>query len=166
MRKFIEWIFLLAIIIVLSFVSGKIIDNNSLLSKNTRYLEELLTDEDSFTEDYGEGNVKDLIKLNYDKVFVFGPYESVENMEEKIGFKSSKLIQGVSEGTNNILFVKDNKEVEYLFGYPINSGYYIDIPIGDYTKAEIDKMTYIMEKRDIGNSSGDPKTHNYYEFRD
>lgn len=166
MRKFIEWLFLLVIIIAVAFVARKIIDNNSLLSKNTRYLEELLTDENNFTEGAKEGSVKDLIKLNYDKVFVFGPYESVEVMEEKIGFKSSKLIQGLSEGTNNILFVKDNKEIAYLFGHPSNSGYYIDIPTGDYTKLEIDKMTYTMEGRDLGNSSGAPKTYIYYKFKD
>lgn len=164
MRKLIEWLFLFVIIFMVALVSRKIFDNNSLLSKNTRYLEGILTDENNLTEDGSEGNVKDLIKLDYDKMYVFGPYEPVEDMEQKIGLKTSKLRTGVSEGTNNILLVKDNKEIVYLSGYPSSSGYYIDIPTGEYSKSEIDKMNYTIEKRGVRNSSGVEQTYIYYKF--
>ncbi|MGF7058472.1 hypothetical protein [Brassicibacter mesophilus] len=57
--------------------------------------------------------------------------------------------------------MKDNKPVAYLFGF---SNYYINIPTGEYTKSEIDKMKYTFEERELGNSAGTPETYMYYEF--
>ena len=72
--------------------------------------------------------------------------------------------QGVSEGMLKILFVKDNRAIAYLYGYPSNIGYYINIQSGEYNKADIDYMTYIVEEREAGNSSGSPRTYMHYEF--
>src|SRR5699024_5093033 len=99
-----------------------------------------------------------------DKLYVFEPYQSIEEMERQIGFKHHKLKQGVSEGMLNILFVKDNRAIAYLYGYPSNTGYYINIQSGEYNEADIDDMTYTVEEREVGNSSGSPRTYMYYEF--
>ncbi len=99
-------------------------------------------------------------------MYVFEPYQSIEEMEKQIGFKHYKLKQGVSEGMLNILFVKDNRATAYLYGYPSNIGYYINIQSGEYNKADIDDMAYTVEEREVGNSSGSPKAYMYYEFID
>jgi len=76
------------------------------------------------------------------------------------------LKQGLNEGVNNILFVKDNKPVAYLFGYASNTGYLINIPSSEYTKAQVEAMTYKAETREVGNSYGTPKTYVNYQFID
>jgi hypothetical protein len=50
----------------------------------------------------------------------------------------------------------------YLFGYPSNIGYYIDIPVDTYTKSQVDNMTFTMEVKEVGNSAGTPKTYRHY----
>jgi hypothetical protein len=52
----------------------------------------------------------------------------------------------------------------YLFGCPSNIGYYIDIPVGTYTKSQIDKMTFTMDVKEIVNSAGAPKAYRYFKF--
>ena len=160
-----KWLFLVTIVFTVALFSRSIMGNNALVKKQTKSLEKILTKEIEFDKDSTEGKVKDLILLDYDKMYVFGPYEPVDKMEKQIGFKFSALKQGISEGTNNILFIKKNKEVAYLFGYPSNSGYYIDIETGEYTKDQVDKMTYLIKKGEVGNSSGPEQKYNYYEFR-
>jgi hypothetical protein len=165
MKELRKWLFLITIVFMVALFSRSIMGNNALVKKQTKSLEKTLTKEIEFDKDGTEGKVEELINLDYDKMYVFGPYESVEEMEKQIGFKSSALKQGVSEGTNNILFIKKNKEVAYLFGYPSNSGYYIDIPTGEYTREQLDKMAYLVKESQVENFSGPEQKYNYYEFR-
>jgi len=160
LKKFLKLTFSVIVIIVVLAMFVKLIDYNSLVSKNTRYLEKNLSENVKITN----GNVKDFITFDYDKMYVFEPYQSIEEMERQIGFKYHKLKQGVSEGMLNILFVKDNRAIAYLYGYPSNIGYYINIQSGEYNKADIDYMTYTVEEREFGNSSGSPRTYMHYEF--
>lgn len=162
MKRLIKLTCWVIVIIVVLAIFIKVIDYNSLVSKNTRYLEQILSEGIKGTN----GNVKDLITLDYDKKYVFESYQSVEEMEKQISFKYHKLRQGVSEGMCNILFVKDNRAIAYLYGYPSNTGYYINIPSGEYTKSQINDTIYTMEERKVGNSTGTPKTYMYYEFVD
>lgn len=164
MKKVIIWISLIIGIVLVFVIATKIVDYNSLASKNSRYLEQMLSD--NSVKNSIHGNVKNLLNLDYDKMYVFEPYQSLDKMEKQIGFKYSKLKEGLSEGSNNILFVKDNRVVAYLFGYSSNTGYFIKIPSGEYTKIQLDKMTYKMEKREVGNSYGTPKRYVNYEFID
>lgn len=166
LKKSIKWFCLIIGLIIVFKITTNMVSYNSLSSKNTRYLEQILSEDITSGKDSANGNVKDLIALDYDKMHVFGPYQPVEEMEKQIGFKYSKLKQGLSEGMNNILFVKDNSVAAYLFGYPSNTGYYINIPIGEYNKEQIDNMAYIMEERQVGNSAGTPKIYMFYEFID
>ena len=61
-------------------------------------------------------------------------------MEKQIGFKSRVLQETVNENMINILFVKDDSPVAYLYGYGSNNGYYssnIDLIVTndkDFTK--------------------------------
>ena len=157
-----RWIGLVIAIVVVSVISINIVNYNSLASKNIRNLERILSENINNVN----GNVKNLITIDYDKMYVFQPYQSLDEMERQIGFPYSKLKQGLNEGVNNILFVKDKEPVAYLFGGSSNTGYFINIPSGEYTKAQIEDMTYKAETREVGNSYGTPKTYVNYQFID
>lgn len=163
MRKSIKWIFVFLLIVIIIGMVAKLLDYNSLSSKNTRLLDKVLTEDIKPKDHNNTGNVKDLITIDYDNVYVFGPYEPIEEMEKQMGFKYIKLKQASSEGWMNIVFVKESKVVAYLYGFDL---YYIDIPKGVYSKDEINHMTYYVEERELGNSSGTPKKYMYYEFKD
>lgn len=158
MRQIVKWIGLIMVVIVVLMTAIKLIDYNSLVNQNTRQIEQ------SFTQNTENGNARNLFSFSYDKMYVFEPYQPLNKMEKQIGFRYSKLREGLSEGITNILFVKDNKAVAYLFGYSANIGFDINLPSGEYTKAQIDNMTYEVEKREVGNSYGTPKTYMLFKF--
>ena len=62
------------------------------------------------------GKVSDLIKLDFDYVYSFEPYKSIESMISEIGFYSKYLKETHSEGTFNLVFVKDKEVVCVLSG--------------------------------------------------
>lgn len=100
-----------------------------------------------------QGQVQDLFDFDYDEVYFFEPYQPKQSMESLIGFKCNILKETISEGMMNILFVKDNSPVAYLYGYPSTTGYHIDLPVGTYTKAQLDAMHYTITEHPIGDSS-------------
>ena len=154
------------ITMILAFaIVTKVIDY-SITSRNTRLVKSILLQTSTPMKDKTSGQVEDLITIDYDKMFVFEPYQSMDQMEKQIGFKCTKLREGLSEGIINILFVKDDSAVAYLFGYAEVTGYYIDIPYGEYTKARIDSMSYKVEQKEAGNSADTPKTYKYYKFEE
>ena len=64
----------------------------------------------------------------------------------------------------NILFVKDDSPVAYLYSYGSNNGFYIELPIGNYSKSELKKTRYRLISIEVGNSSGTEKTYLNYIF--
>lgn len=141
----------------------KLVEYNSLSSKNTRLLEKILSEDIKLGKYSNEGMVKDLITINYDKLYVFQPYESVEEMEKQLGLKHTKLKVVYSEGWMNMVFIKEDKIVAYLYGF---DSYYIDIPKGIYSKEKMNQMIYYSEEREIGNSSDARTKYIYYEFKE
>lgn len=133
---------------------------NSQLNRNTRDLEKKL----SASGGQVSGKTGKLFDFDYDELYVFEPYESKEEMETKIGFRTSILQEAVSEGMMNILFVKENSPVAYLYGYPSNTGYFIEMPSGKYRKNELDLVQYNKSMSDVGNSAGTPITFIRYTF--
>lgn len=85
-------------------------------------------------------------------------------MEEQIGFKSSVLKETVNENRMNILFVKENSSVAYLYGYDTNNGYYVSLPTGNYSKSEIQKIKYQVITNEVDNSSDTEKVYKNYIF--
>lgn len=147
--------FLVVVISILVFVRW-----NSELNKNNRYLtDKLLNGFSDTSETAGE-----LFDFDYDEVYVFRPYQSKDEMEKQIGFKSHVLQETVSENMINILFVKDDSPVAYLYGYGSNNGYYIELPIGNYSKSELGKIRYRVIKKEVGNSPETEKTYLNYIF--
>ena len=127
-------------------------------SYNTKSLEKTL----SKSLNNKDNTCKYLFDFDYDKVYVFQPYLSKYEMEKEIGFKYRKLKETVNECMVNMLFVKNNKPVVYLYGYPSDLGSYIEMPIGEYKKSDLDKAEYSVEKIKIGNSYNNEKTYIKY----
>jgi hypothetical protein len=57
----------------------------------------------------------------------------------------------------------ENGNVRNLISFSYD-GFNINLPSGEYTKAQIDNMTYEVEKREVGNSYGTPKTYMHFKF--
>lgn len=149
--KIVLIIVLTAVCIVMGFaLKSEDIKVNKNVKKFEQNLDNLLNNENHIC--------KDLFDFDYDTVYVFQPYLTKNKMEKEIGFKYWKLKETVSEYMMNILFVKDNNPVVYLYGYPEDRGYYIDIPIGKYEKSNLDKVKYNMKELSLGSSSTGEKT--------
>lgn len=134
---------------------------NSPLNKTTRELEENLAN--AILGETGTG--EDLFSFEYDFLYVFEPYQSNAKMEKQIGFKTRILEETVNEGMMNLLFVKDQKPVAYLYGYPSNTKYNIELLPGSYNQSAINSLEYIVTETDLGNSSGEPIIYMNYEFQ-
>lgn len=83
--------------------------------------------------------LNDMIEFDYDYVIQFPPYADKKTMEKMLGFNCSILNESVNEGMMNLLFVKNNKAVCYIYGYGENNDFYLSLPDG----AKI-------QKKDIG----------------
>jgi hypothetical protein len=68
----------------------------------------------------GEGtiiNLSELTSFKWDRLYIFGPYESRDTIQKSIGqqfLKTDELSMGVSEGDTLLVFMKDNKVVHYF----------------------------------------------------
>ncbi|KGR77987.1 hypothetical protein [Ureibacillus manganicus] len=97
----------------------------------------------------------DVTPFEWDVVYTFDPYIPKETIYETVGYKWDSIRETVSEGMNQIVFLKDGKVVCYLYGYPENNGYGIDFRRGKYNKVEFasvlsvdDDLTFQVVKRD------------------
>lgn len=129
-------------------------------SSNTRLLERSLTQ----VREEKTGKVADLFTVDYDTLYVFAPYEDKSRMEARIGFSTGILNESISEEQINYLFVKDQKPAGYLSGLPSNIGYCINLQPGEYSREELEKMSYEVKTRHVGNSYGKEKTYQDYNF--
>ncbi len=68
-------------------------------------------------------NLTDITPFEWDVVYSFNPYTSKDTIYETVGYKWDNISETVSEGMNQIVFLKDEKVVCYLYGYPQNIGY-------------------------------------------
>ncbi|WP_458413364.1 hypothetical protein ACNQFZ_00240 [Schinkia sp. CFF1] len=78
-------------------------------------------------------HLEDITPFEWDVVYSFNPYTSKEEIYKTIGYKWDRISETVSEGMNQIVFLKDGKVVCYLYGYPTNNGYGINFIKGNYT---------------------------------
>lgn len=56
--------------------------------------------------------------FEWDTVYSFDPYVSKEAIYETVGYKWMRVQETVSEGMNQIVFMKDGKVSCYVYGYP------------------------------------------------
>lgn len=135
-----------------------VLKSNSTITINTNNLVSRLTNVK------GNGVMQELLSFDYDKVYVFEPYQTKEDMQKLIGFKFNDLKETTDSGMMNILFVKGSEPIAYVYGSPMVNGYYLNLPIGVYTALEMGNMHYISEIRGLGNSAGTPQTYTFYSI--
>lgn len=145
------------LIIVISTIA--VVFLNSPFQRTTRALEDKLANALE-----SSGTVENLFEFDYDTLYVFEPYQSKAKMEETIGFKTRVLQETVSEGMMNLLFVKDEEPIAYLYGYPSNNHFNIDLLPGTYLKSKLISFTYEVEEAAVGNSSGVESTYLNYRL--
>ena len=56
--------------------------------------------------------------FEWDTLYSFAPYTSNETVYQVVGYQWDKINSTVSEGMNQIVFLKDGKVVCYIDGYP------------------------------------------------
>ena len=77
----------------------------------------------SFNVISGDSVINDLSQwtpFEWDTLYSFAPYTPKDKIYEVIGYKWDNISETVSEGMNQIVLVKDDKVVCYLYGYPEN----------------------------------------------
>jgi hypothetical protein len=105
---------LLSISVLLSPFEGDLWDLNSKLL-NEKVL--------SIGETVETVNLSHITPFEWDVVYSFGPYTPKDMVYDAIGYKWDDIRETVSEGMDQIVFLKDGKVVCYLYGYPANNGY-------------------------------------------
>jgi hypothetical protein len=77
----------------------------------------------SFQPISGDAVIDDLSQwtpFEWDILYSFAPYTPKDEIYKTIGYKWDNISETISEGMNQIVFVKDGKVVCYLYGYPEN----------------------------------------------
>lgn len=100
-------------------------------------------------------NLSDVTPFEWDFVYSFDPYTSKDAIYETVGYKWDRISETVSEGMNQLVFMKDEKVVCYVYGYPQNNGYGIYFSEGstdDSSPASIlspqEDVTFQVDRRD------------------
>ena len=107
-------------------------------------------------------NLSTFTPFEWDIAYSFAPYLDKEEIYETIGYKWDDIYETVSEGMNQVVFVKDGKVVCYLYGYPDNNGFGINF----YKYLSNDKATILYSEH---NNIFDVKTNGevvYLKYRE
>ena len=101
----------------------------------------------SFNVISGDADIDDLngfIPFEWDELYSFAPYTSKKVIYEVIGYKWDSISESANEGMNQIVFVKDNKVICYLYGYPedIKLGFDFGEYKGSYIKLTPNQNLY------------------------
>ena len=68
--------------------------------------------------------------FDWDVMYSFRPYVSKGRVYKVVGYKWSNISETVNENMNQIVFLKDNEVICYLYGYPNNTG--LEFNFGEY----------------------------------
>lgn len=99
-------------------------DSNLILLKNKIVAKEGIDD---------KVDLSTFTPFEWDHVYSFDPYVPKESIYETIGYKWDHISETVSEGMNQIVFMKDGKVVCYVYGYPENNKFGIYFHGTDHT---------------------------------
>lgn len=76
--------------------------------------------------------LNEIVPFEWDILYTFGPYQSKEEIEQIVGFKSADIKENnINEGMVHLLFVADNKVTASILGYADNLGFRIDFTSKD-----------------------------------
>ena len=126
-------LFLITVIIVtFSLLSVTVLMNQfnkNLRDTNSKLLKEKVL---SIGQTVETLSLFDITPFEWDKVYSFDPYMPKDKIYDVVGYKWDNISVTVSEGMNQIVFLKGGKVVCYLYGYPSNNGYGIEFNSKDY----------------------------------
>jgi len=63
-------------------------------------------------------DLSDFTPFQWDELYSFTPYTSKEEVYKTIGYRWDDISEALNEGMDQIVFLKDGKEVCYIYGYP------------------------------------------------
>ncbi|MBE4909826.1 hypothetical protein IMZ08_17465 [Bacillus luteolus] len=96
---------------------------------NAKLLEEKVSEMNESVETI---NLSELTPFEWDKVYFFYPYTPKETVYKTVGYEWDSISETVSEGMNQIVFLKKGTVVCYVYGYPANTGYGLSYTGGPY----------------------------------
>lgn len=142
---------ILAVIILFVVLLVKVIKKDLWEVNETLLKQEVLSIEESSES----VNLPDVTPFEWDLVYSFDPYTPKDTIYEKVGYKWGRISETVSEGMNQLVFMKDGKVVCYVYGYPANNGYgiyFMDDSSTESTPASLlsaqDDLTFQVDRRD------------------
>ena len=93
-----------------------------------------------------EYELKDITPFEWDVVYSFEAYIPKDEIEKTIGFDSNLIKETVSEGMQQVIFVKSNQVVCYVYGYDDKLGYSFDFgdDWNEYVKLESKDQNYFQ----------------------
>jgi len=71
-------------------------------------------------------DLTDFTTFEWDMLYSFQPYFPKEEIYEVVGYKWAEISETVSEGMNQVIFLKDGEVICYLYGYPDRYKLYFD----------------------------------------
>lgn len=100
------------------------------------------------------GDIREYIPFEWDTLYTFKPDVSIEKIYEVIGYKWTKITKATNKGMNQLVFLKDEKVVGYVYGYPKARKVFFDFGEyeGDYftlTNNDALNMDMSMNKKGI-----------------
>lgn len=98
-------------------------------------------------------DLSDFTTFEWDTLYSFAPYTPEEDVYQVVGYQWDKINSTVSEGMNQIAFLKEGKVVCYIDGYP--DEYKVFFEFGQYTGNHFkltssDKLIFHMMVTDGG----------------
>ena len=70
-----------------------------------------------------EISLTDVTPFEWDRAYSFPPYSDPDTIYQTVGYKWDRVHGTVDEAQNQIVFLKNEKVVCYLYGYPTNNQY-------------------------------------------
>lgn len=143
-------VLILAVIILFAVLLVKVIKKDVWEVNETMLKQEMRSIEESAES----VNLSDVTPFEWDLVYSFDPYTPKDAIYETVGYKWGRISETVSEGMNQLVFMKDGKVVCYLYGYPANNGYgiyFMDGSSTESTPASLlraqDDLTFQVDRR-------------------
>ncbi|QOR64784.1 hypothetical protein IM538_13050 [Cytobacillus suaedae] len=96
---------------------------------NAKLLKEKVSQMDESVESI---HLTEITPFEWDKVYFFYPYTPKETVYKTVGYEWDTISETVSEGMNQIVFLKEGKVVCYVYGYPDTIGYGLSYSGGPY----------------------------------
>lgn len=72
----------------------------------------------------GQVELSKITQFEWDRMYSFAPYAPKDEIYAIVGYEwDPDISETVSEGMNQIVFMKDDEVVCYVYGYPENNGF-------------------------------------------